>query len=362
MTGDFHTTIDAAWLRGMGGPLSLSDVEAVRLVLRGNSVIDWNRASFRSTEEVERFLRVHLLDVSDADDRRRMRYIHIAAVTYLEEHLDLRFPEELKNPGDIKELFLYASQSGGFQRRQILSCVILKLMHVIYHMDAAELRYQIPLSEAVLLDLAARRIEDSAKQLQDSGFPLVAFYGSRKARNSIITKLLAKRENIAATVFDKLRFRIVTKKVEDVLPVMAWMTRELFPFNYAIPGQSHNNLVRISDLIRNFGGDFSALESNGVDDDVLNPEQNLFSGSTYRMINFIVDLPIRIDHLVDLRHRYMLGKVVFVMVEFQIVDEKTAGENEEGDNAHSRYKERQLGRVKARLRKGGRRWREKNTP
>jgi uncharacterized protein (TIGR04552 family) len=362
MTGDFHSTFEASWLSGLGGPLSLSDVEAVRLVLRGDSVIDWNRANFRSLVEVDRFFKVHLIDATNADDRRRLRYIHIAAVTYLEEHLNLRFPDEIKNPGDIRELFLLASQSGGFHRHQILACVVLKLMHVIYHMEAAELRYQIPLSEAALLDLAARRIEDSAKQLQDSGFPLVAFYGSRKARNSIITKLLAKRENIAATVFDKLRFRIVTKKPGDVLPVMAWMTRELFPYNYAIPSQSHNNLIRISDLLKHSEEDFSSLKSNGAEEEELNPEQNLFSGSTYRMINFIVDLPIRIDHMVDLRHRYMLGKVVFVMVEFQIVDEQTAVENEEGDNAHSLYKERQLGRVKARLRKGGRRWREQNTP
>ena len=50
-----------------------------------------------------------------------------------------------------------------------------------------------------------------------------------------------------------------------------------------------------------------------------------------------------------------LDGVPFVMVEFQIIDHDTAICNEEGDSAHSLYKDRQLDQVKRRLRKGGRR-------
>jgi len=45
--------------------------------------------------------------------------------------------------------------------------------------------------------------------------------------------------------------------------------------------------------------------------------------------------------------------VVFVMIEFQIIDQQTALENESGDSAHALYKQRQLIQVKRRLRKGG---------
>ena len=38
--------------------IGLSDLEAVRLILSGNSVIDWDRANFRTVEEVDRFLKV----------------------------------------------------------------------------------------------------------------------------------------------------------------------------------------------------------------------------------------------------------------------------------------------------------------
>jgi uncharacterized protein (TIGR04552 family) len=43
------------------------------------------------------------------------------------------------------------------------------------------------------------------------------------------------------------------------------------------------------------------------------------------------------------------GCVVFVLTEFQIIDEKTAISNEQGENSHELYKARQLDRVKQRL-------------
>jgi len=339
-------------------PLSLSDLEAVRLVLNGDSIIDWNRANFRTIQEVDRYLRLHQLDISKPEDLWRLQYVHGEAVNYLEEHLGLSFPADLQKPRDVREIFLQASHIGGFRRKQILACVLLKLMHVINHMEAAELRYQTPLSEADLMELAEKRIMSAAEKIRESGFPLVAFYGSRKARNSIITKLIAKRENIAATIFDKLRFRIVTHDREHILPAITWLTRNLFPFNYVIPGQSHNNLMLFRHMIRDapFAKLGAELSSNGIaEDEELNSDENPFSGGSYRMVNFIADFPVRIDHLVDVRYGALLGRTVFVMVEFQVIDRQTARENEEGENAHRLYKNRQRSIVQARLRKGGRR-------
>ncbi|MBM76118.1 MAG: TIGR04552 family protein [Proteobacteria bacterium] len=354
-------TLHASLIEALGGDIGLSDLEAVRLLLRGSSVIDWNRANFRSYEEVDRFFSLHQFFLEDSDDLQRIYGLHRSAVTYLEEHLGLRFPKELRHPEDVRELFLLASIKQGFSRFQILACVILKLMHVLHHLDAAELRFQIPLSEAALLDETAKHIEKAAARMKESGLAINSFYGNRKSRNSIITKLLAKRENIAATVFDKLRFRIITERKEDILPSLVWLSRELFPFNYVIPNQSSNTLMSFQQMIEtdDFLGLRSVLTSNGVyvKEELTEEQKNSFSGKSYKIINFIVDLPIRIDHLVDLEDN-SLGKVVFVMVEFQVLDLETAQHNEEGENAHIFYKSRQLKQVKARLRMGGRRWRE----
>ncbi len=337
-------------------PLDLADLEAVRLVLRGNSVIDWNRVHFNTREDVDRFLRLHLVEPNDPDDMRRMRRVHQEAITYLCEHLQLSFPDSLANPEDPRDVFLAASQTGGFRRQQILACVILKLIHVINHMEAAELRFYTPRSEAELGTLAEARILDALSDLRRAGFPLAEVYGSRKERHSVITKLLAKRETTAATVFDKLRFRLVTERPEHIVAVMSWLVNHLFPFNYTIPGQSHNNLVRLDRLLRSddYAHLVDKLQSWSVEDDDFIPEENPFSGSTYRMVNFIVDFPVRVDGAVEHHTVERFGRVVFVLVEFQVMDEATALLNEEGENAHDLYKERQRVIVSKRLKKGAR--------
>ena len=45
--------------------ISLSDLEAIRLLLRGGSVIDWHRLNFKTPEEIERFLRSQEIDLDD---------------------------------------------------------------------------------------------------------------------------------------------------------------------------------------------------------------------------------------------------------------------------------------------------------
>ena len=355
--------IDTSLQTALQGKLTLSDLEAVRLVLSGDSVIDWNRANFYDLDQVDAFFRIHHLDMSLLEDKRRVKSVFISSITYLEEHLGLRFPKELTEKEDIREIFVLASTKRSFSRYQILACVILKLMHVIYHLEVAELRFQVPLSEAALLDEASKQINLLSQKMLQSGLPIISFYGNRKAKNSIITKLLAKRENIAATVFDKLRYRIVMEEQEDLLLALVWLCRHAFPFNYVIPSQSKNSILHFDDMIKNEDvseiRDF--LTSNGISNQIsmenksedLNSDTlNTFSGNSYKVINFIVDFPIRIDHLVDLPQRNHLGKVVFVMVEFQVVDRITARNNEHGENAHLHYKNRQFEEVKSRLRMG----------
>lgn len=331
--------------------LSLADVEAMRLVLSGGSVVDWQRLAFTSVDEVDRYLGLNRLDLSDPVDWERLRYVFNEAVSYLEEMLYLRFPRDVRNPEDVRQIFLWASQTSGFRRRQVLCCVILKLMHVIHHMEAADLKFKVPVAEEELFDLAEGDILRRARRMRDTGLPVVSFYGSRKARSSVITKLIAKNTNIAATIFDKLRFRIVVSGNDALVPVTNYLMHHFFPFNYVIPGQSHNNLLSPDEIVRHLSEpaelqdliDVPSLDTTG---------KNEFSGQSYRMINFIVDYPVRLpDHLVP-GLSFELGRTVFLMVEFQVLDEETARLNEAGDNAHTLYKARQYDVVAKRLIRG----------
>ena len=358
LTIDFSTGANVPDLQ-----ITLQDLEAAQLLLRGNSVVDWHKLDLATHEDVDRFLTVHLLHLNDPLDRERLRFVFNEAINYLEEHLGLHFPAELRDPDDVRDLFIWASQYGGFRRKQVLACVILKLMHVINHMEAADLKFQTSVSEARLMDLAEQNIISRAEEMRRSGFPLVAFYGSRKTRNSTITKLLAKRESIAATVFDKLRFRLVTETKQDVLPALTWLMREVFPFNHVIPRQSHNNLLTLRQMVAMQNDDelterFNTMRELPGSEPELKAENNPFSGSSYSIINWIIDYPVRIDEFLadrNPRHGFLLGRTVYVLVEFQILDRDTSRANEEGENAHYLYKERQREIVERRLKRGGRR-------
>jgi uncharacterized protein (TIGR04552 family) len=339
--------------------LDLQDLDASRLVLQGDSIIDWHKLELRTREQVDRYLALHMLNTEDPVDRERLRFLFNEAVNYLEENHELALPHDLRDPDDVRDVFVAASQTDGFRRRQILACAILKLMHVINHMEAADLKFQTSVSEAHLIELAERRIVELADTMRQRGFPLMAFYGSRKTRSSVITKLLVKTEAHATTIFDKLRFRIITETQDQILPAIVWLTRHVFPFNYVIPGQSHNNLLSFREMLAarpEAPTLLPGLQFPLPEREHLVPEPNPFSGSTYRMINFIVDFPVRIDEF--LQHRdpvlgLLLGRVVYVMVEFQILDAATARSNEVGDNAHALYKDRQRRIVSKRLKRGG---------
>ena len=79
------------------------------------------------------------------------------------------------------------------------------------------------------------------------------------------------------------------------------------------------------------------------------------SDESYRVIHFVVDLPIRLpDETMELAppSAWALGPIVFVLCEFQIVDQATEQANEQGEASHEKYKERQRHAVKRRLKIG----------
>ena len=82
--------------------------------------------------------------------------------------------------------------------------------------------------------------------------------------------------------------------------------------------------------------------------------RNEFSGPSYRVISFVVDVPIRVPENVmsELPDSHRYSKVVFGLTEFQIVDKAADAENESGENRHACYKQRQYDTVRERLERG----------
>lgn len=338
--------------------MGIAELEALRLVLRGGSVIDWRKLGFRDAAEVQAFLELNLFDLEDSRDERRLRNILAQAVEYLRTAFGYRVAAPVAEPEDLRDLFLYASDAKEPRKYRRIACVVLKVMHVIHHLEARELLFRTPIREADLAERVHRRIMAEAARMKELGLPVVEFAGSLKGRSSLVTKLLAKRESVAAQIFDRVRYRVVTESPEQIPSVVHYLTRHLFPFNYAVPDQTQNSLVRFGDLLRRHprGGELAAELQLPLEAERSDPAapRNEFSGEGYRVLNFVVDLPVRIDELLPPLDPMAdeLGRIVFSLVEFQVVDRVTAVANEEGDSSHERYKRRQLQRVLRRLSRG----------
>ncbi len=331
---------------------SVTDLEAVRILLRGDSVIDWHRLNFVDPAEVRAFLVANAFDPENTSDRARMDAIKAEAIAFLRRHLEYSIPRPVEE-ASVEELFLIASGKG---HRQTCACTILKCMHIIHHLDGRELLFMLPLSHQELFHLVEAKVYRTIGEMLVGGYPIVEFVGGRKHKDSLYTKLLSKQETIAAQVYDKLRFRIVTESEDDMFPVMEHLTKTLFPFNYIIPGQSINSVFGFKqhcEAVPHLAEMLPKMQA-GKDLD-FTPSDNVFSAASYRIIHFVVDMPVRLPHAVLAKApaaAWSLGPVTFVVCEFQIIDRVTEATNEKGDASHAQYKERQKRAVMRRLQLG----------
>jgi len=334
--------------------LTIADLEAIRLILRGDSVIDWRRLDFGSEEEVDRFLRSQELAPDDSTDRARMEHVKSESIAYLRRQFDYPIPRPVER-STVPELIMLATGRG---HRAMCACTILKCMHIIHHLDGRELLFVLPMSDQEVFHIVEEKIYRVIGGMLAGGFPIVEFVGGRKNKDSLVTKLLSKQETIAAQIFDKLRFRVVTRTREDIFPVLQYLAKRLFPFNYVVPGESINSIFGFRSFVEKtpLKSLLGQMQLYGSDGDDMNPSENQFSADSYRIIHFVVDLPVRLPKRILDRAPAAaapLGNVIFVICEFQIVDRDTETHNELGDASHAKYKERQKKAVMRRLQLGG---------
>ncbi|MBA3539796.1 MAG: TIGR04552 family protein [Deltaproteobacteria bacterium] len=328
--------------------LTLADIETVRLLLRGESVIDWHRLSFQDHAEVDRFLRLNEFDPESDDEMGRLEDLRADAVDYLSRAFTMTIPDDIAGDLPARDLFLVASSRGPTQK---LACVVLKVIHIIHHINGRAALLKMSVSDEIIFREIELKVMQVVEQLRAAGAPIAEFEWSRKPRDSQITKLLAKRSTIAANIYDKLRFRLIVPTADDLVPTLATLTRQLIPFNYVVPGESVNQLVDLAAIMR---AQERAQTHPGAP--AVLP-YNEFSGPEYRIVNFVADLPLRLERIMpkaDIPHG--LAHVVFVLTEFQVADKATAHRNESGASSHEAYKARQHERVRLRL------FREKDDP
>ncbi len=334
--------------------LSLSDLDALRLVLRGGSVIDWYRMNFANEAEARELIVAQEMSLETSSDVDRMNAVRDDAIAFLRRHFEFPIPKPVATL-DLPGLMMLASGQG---HRQMCACAILKVMHIIHHLEGRELLFTLPFADQELFYLVEEKVYRVIGGMLSSGFPILEFTGGRKNKDSLYQKLLSKSETIAANVYDKLRFRIVTREPDDIFPTLNYMLRHIFPFNYVIPGQSTNTLFPFRSYCESrphLRGLFDQLQPKPDSEDELTRLDNRFSATDYSIVHFVVDMPLRVPPKMLERapaQARALGPVIFVLTEFQILDRSTEQRNELGDASHAAYKERQKRAVMHRLKVG----------
>jgi len=343
--------------------LSLGELERARLVLRGGSALDWHRLDVRSLNECNAILHANGFDLEDEDDISYLQEVRLSAIDYLHRNFGFSFSPEISSAPSTADLMLLAAGGDAIIRRQ--ACMVLKVMHVVHHADARELKSRLNIAEHELYHIVEDKAVRVIQGMKEQGYPIIDFQCSRKTRDSIITKLLSKKQGNRALLYDMIRFRVITATIEEIVPVIAYLSLHLFPFHCTVPGESRNSIFDFRDFIRRHPRIFRMIPEFQVDlmyENEMRGPSNPETSGTFKTASFVVDVPIRLDdrQLRVWAHNMKLSsRVVHVLAEFQIVDKASHATNEQGDASHDRYKARRISRVKERLLQGRMVWNEK---
>jgi uncharacterized protein (TIGR04552 family) len=333
---------------------TLADLEAIRVLLRGGSVVDWHRLNFADEAEAEAFVRAQEIDPDDPADAARVLQVKEAAIDYLRRHFDFPVPKPVAKR-DLVGLLMLASSKG---HRQICACAILKVMHIIHHLEARELLFLLPTADEEVFQWVEQKVYHVMASALANDFPILEFIGGRKNKDSLYTKLLSKPDVSASQIYDKVRFRIVTRSSHDIFPVLNYVQHSIVPFNFVIPGQSTNTLARFHEYCRSEPALSQHIPHMQLPldlEDGLSPIDNRFTAPSYRVVHFVADVPVRVpDKVLAAAPPAVseLGHTIFVQTEFQVLDRATDERNEAGDASHQAYKSRQKLAVMHRLKVG----------
>ncbi|HON95089.1 MAG TPA: TIGR04552 family protein [Deltaproteobacteria bacterium] len=343
--------------------LSLGEIERARLVLRGGSILDWRSLGMTSLGECDSLLRVN--GFIPEEDEAHLCWIRMSAIEYLQRNAGLTFAREICDAASIGHLMLLASGRRSAVRSQ--ACMVLKVMNVVHHIHAMELKSRLNISDRELYHLLEEKTSRVVREMQEKGYPIIDFQSSHKSHDSIITKLLSKRQGNRAFLYDMIRFRLVTATVEEIVPVVAYLSEHLFPFHCIVPGESHNTIFDFTDFLDRHPRVSKMIQAFQVDlmyeHDMRGPS-NPDTSNTFKSANFIVDLPLRLDDRqleVWAPGIELSSRVVHVLAEFQIVDKVSNITNEQGEASHDRYKARRMAKVKERLLRGTVAWKGRDS-
>lgn len=350
------------------------DPEVFWSLIGGRAVVETPRLSLKSKEEAYAYLKAYGYDIEVEADREKMWNIHSRAVTYIRTQLletGESIPEEISDPrklGDISNLLLWSSyrdsSNDGLHK---WACAILRVMHVVSQLHNDLFNYfSLEIQEEIFRPYRQFVNKDSISGIRLQGsegsdsIPLQKFdIKPFKDSDSSITKLLAKPDEVAFGLLDKIGVRFVTHNLFDVFRVMRFLVTNhvVSPAN-VIPNQSNNTLYPVNLFLDVMEGLPKLAEMDVADLDKLLFEHlakeisnarflekhNVFTSRDYRFIKFITRQLVRVTHS-DTGKSFSF----FYPYEVQILDYDHYVRSLSGPASHDEYKARQKARARERV-------------
>lgn len=347
--------------------------ETLDAVIQGRSSIDLSSMPTKSPEEAKNLIYQCGYDLDDPLDASEVTMLFQQAVDFIEtrflsNHVDwaelgenhaptAEIPAHIKDSLDIITLIMTAATAEGSDR--YWSCAILKVMLTLSHLHNMPVQqYASQASDAIVSNfhqvLSVDR--DGCHVLEGTDDRELTLYGFetkiQKARDSMLIKLLGKKENIAEDIWDLVGVRLITNTPQEALiAVDILREQKVFTFPNIVPSRSRNTLL-----------DYESFKSafqeavNHVDTPMNNEDFNYWinqlpvkpatqedfkandaSLPSYRAIHITCRYQLRLPSL----DNFKTARIAFPY-EIQILDRESYLASKAGDSAHTLYKQNQL--------------------
>lgn len=357
--------------------------EVLSTLVEGESPIDLRAMVLQDEAEAEKFLFHYGYDACHLRDRQELHQIFQEALIFLERRLldatvdwvgqgeppspAERVPAHVVGEGNLVQLLLLAANGSGSDRDW--ACALLKVMHTLVHVRHSpvflyleEARKQIfARFEAVLTAEESHKVFFLGDAQNDRRLKLVGFeMKSQKPMDSILIKLLCKKESVAEDVWDMLGVRLVTHTPAEVLLALDILRQEkVILFSNIIPSRCRNTLLDLGTFRQAFHETMAEhppeswkalvalLQSIPVAPREGNYQEayNPASSKAYRSVHVTARQLIRIP----VEGVNQPPKRFFMPYEIQLMDRANYVESKVGSSAHSQYKWRQLAQARRRV-------------
>lgn len=348
--------------------------ELFNVVFSRKSFIDINRLNVHDEATALSYMKNYGYDITDPLMKQKVVIILQESKNFIQNYLledpeghdpALIVPPEVLFNDNILDLLIMASEKEK-TLLQTWACAVLRVAHTITHVENDLAKSFMPgikkqIFSRFMDHLKMSRTGEYYLGEGDQKIQLKMFeMKNEKSRESLILKLLHKKENVTADVFDRIGVRVVTYTKLDVILVLKYFSvNHVVSFANIKPSRTRNNLINVERFLQGIeelnAHDLSSWKEEDVSEflerhlqlppeekeletDRIIKENNLYSSTLYSSLQLTGRQLITIKDFFKPEINYRF----FFPFEIQILDEESFNESREGRASHEEYKKNQM--------------------